>query len=312
MSSDPSQTGQQPASSPQGQAWPGPARRLLEHRLVLACVLLMLLVVASSAALRLSQAPLACIEWPTCRLAEGPPTMAAAERLPATLEAVVRAVHRVAASAVLLIIVALLVRTRGLPPGSGFTLGRGLWWLLALALGLSALGIAVPGARQGLPMLGNLLGGLSMLGLAWALLRLLRGTAAPPPRLQRIARWAALAWLAQAASGAWSGAAGVGAGSVAPIVHLALAVASVSLALWLGLSLRGSALRAEGQWLLALLALQLLLGTWGLVASPTLAVGLLHNASAAAGLALLAGLALGGTAQSPRAEAHARPLPVTS
>ncbi|MBL8327368.1 MAG: hypothetical protein JNJ71_00860 [Rubrivivax sp.] len=269
----------------------------------------MLLVVASSAALRLSQARVACPEWPTCRLVQGPVAQrVAAAALPAAAETAVRGLHRASASLALLVIIVMLIRCRALSSDCEPVLKRSLWGLLALAIGLSALGIAVPGARQGLPMLGNLLGGLSMLALAWTLVRRLAGPRSCTPQVRRRARWAALAWLAQAASGAWSGAAGVGAGSVAPILHLLLAVLAFALAFWLVLSLRTAGLGSEGRVLLALLGMQALLGTWALIASPTLAVVLLHNLSAAVGLAWIAGRALSDV--TPSREVSGMALPV--
>mgnify|MGYP000662109893 CR=1 FL=1 len=94
-------------------------RRLLTlRRLAWACLLLMLVVTTASAWLRLAQPRPACVDWPGCRGADRPAAAAVAPTLlgaPGVL-ALVRATHRGAATAVLL-----LVLQRPL---------RGLAWLL--------------------------------------------------------------------------------------------------------------------------------------------------------------------------------------
>jgi hypothetical protein len=90
--------------------------------------------------------------------------------------------------------------------------------LLTFALALSVLGIVTPGSRAAGVLLGNLLGGLLMLGLSWRLSTQLAGW----PRVNlTLKRWALLGvglWIAQAALGALSGS---GYWSAAPVAHMA-------------------------------------------------------------------------------------------
>ena len=138
---------------------PSTRQRLLS-RLAAGCVLLMLVVTTASAWLRLAQPRPGCDEWPHCRLAaEAGPVAAPADPAATTgLLAATRGTHRVAASAVLVLVLALLaLATR--PPRDPAAIAHGLA-LLALALALAALGIAAPRSQAAAVLLGNLGGGL--------------------------------------------------------------------------------------------------------------------------------------------------------
>jgi len=162
--------------------------------------------------------------------------------------------------------------------------------LLALALGLSALGIAGAGSRAGPVVLGNLLGGFAMTALSWTLVRRLGHAGPAAPGVRHGALLVALLWAVQAALG---GASGLGAaGTVVPLLHALLGFAAATAALLLGLVLRRSPQRAEGRGLVALASLQLLLGVVAGTHGAPPPLVLLHNALAAAGLALCCGLAL--------------------
>jgi cytochrome c oxidase assembly protein subunit 15 len=252
----------------------------------LALLLLMAVVVLASAWLRLNAPHAACDSWPQCRLEQRVDALS-----PAPHEATdgVRFTHRVAASAALLLIVVM-----GVPAWRRRqrTASRLLAVLLALALGLSALGVVTPGSRAAAVMLGNLLGGSLMFALAWALWRTLRDGAALPAPLARAACGVALLWLAQAAFGALSGAvAGAGAGAVATPAHLLLALPLAIAAFLLASALRRARRRRESLALLALLALQLLLGVAAGFGAAAPVLVLAHNTGAALGLALLLGWA---------------------
>ncbi|MBK9134707.1 MAG: hypothetical protein IPM15_10355 [Betaproteobacteria bacterium] len=301
-------------------------RTRLLRRLALASALLMLAVVAASAWLRLASLRPACADWPACRVArQAPPalgpaagpvgddvtaaagTSAAARAVPAA--SVVRGVHRAAASAVLLLIIAMGVQVLRAPAR------RGVRALLAaalvLALALSALGVATPGSRALGVLLGNLLGGLVLLAIAWTLVRRLQDAPALPRPLRRAAAAAAGLWLAQAALGAVAGAPPA-AGTWAPIAHLALAIVAVPLTLAVAFApaLRGGPRRREGLALAALVAAQVVLGLVAAGGDAPLAAVWLHNASAACGVALLAALSAATTAESsPVPSAAPAPAP---
>lgn len=255
-----------------------------------ACLLLMLAVVASSAWLRLAQPRAACVDWPGCRTAAYQPVRSAAAAGTPRLEAAVRALHRTTATLALLASLALvaltLVRRPRRPEPGALAL-----MLVALALGLSVLGIVTPGARSAAVLLGNLLGGMLMLALAWRLvLRLQAAPAFPCGRLHVLTLVAVPVWLLQAALGALSGA---GLLHAAPVAHLALALVALPLAACTGWWSHACGRRREGAALVGLAALQALLGAATAASAAAPALTLLHNLGGAVGLALLVGLAPG-------------------
>jgi len=262
---------------------PDPRLRLL----ALACLLLMLAVVVASAWLRLAQPRPICADWPSCRtVTTAGVAVAAAPWLgrTGTLDAV-RAVHRIAASALLpaaAVLAWLALRHR--PRRSAA--GRRALSMLVLALALAALGIVTPGSRSPWVLLGNLLGGQWLLALAWSVLRGLQPMAAPRPATSRWALGAAALWAVQAGLGALSGA---GHAPAAGIAHLLLLMPALA---WAG-AVAVAARRqdcSDAPALLALLVAQVALGVASVVLAATPAMVLLHNLSAALGLALLYGL----------------------
>lgn len=262
-----------------------PAHALV--RLGWTCVVLMLVVTTASAWLRLAQPRPACHDWPGCRDA-GRPSASVASAGPPALLAVTRGAHRVAASAVLVAVVALVALAWRRRPRDRGAAAHALA-LLALALGLAVLGIVTPGSRAAAVVLGNLLGGLLMLALSWRLLRCLQGAPAVDGPLAGAALAGMLVWLAQAALGA---AAGGGLTAAAPVAHLALALLALPLAFGVGWSARRQRRGAEGVALMMLAPLQGLLGAAGAANAAAPALVLLHNVVAAVGLALLCGLSL--------------------
>lgn len=257
------------------------------RRLGWACVLLMLVVTTASAWLRLAQPRPACHDWPGCRDAARPALATAPAATPALL-ALTRGTHRVAASTALVVVLALVALAWSRRPRSGMVAGHALA-LLALALGLALLGIVTPGSRAPAVLLGNLLGGLLMLALAWRLLRCLQGAPALSRPLAGAALAGTLLWTAQAALGALAGA---GSNATAPVAHLALALLALPLAVGVGWSARRQRRGAEGSALMVLAALQGLLGAAGAAQAAAPALVLLHNLVAATGLALLCGLTM--------------------
>lgn len=261
--------------------------------LALTCVLLMLVVVTSSASLRLAQERPDCGGWPGCRDAAAPALTAAAAAEARRHTAApwmgapgMRIAHRAAASAMLpaagaLALLALVPRPRRTAVGA-----RALA-MLGLALALAALGIVTPGSRSPWVLLGNQLGGLLLLALAWSAWRCL-GTAAPT-RL-RGSRAVALLWLLQAALGALSGA-GFGIGPA--WTHLLLAGPALLAAFALGMSGWHRQRRGDALALALVATAQGLLGLAAMLGAAIPALVLLHAVVAALGLALLAGLGLG-------------------
>jgi heme A synthase len=259
------------------------------RRLGWACVLLMLVVTTASAWLRLAQPRPGCFDWPACRGAGRPVATSTAPAwmgAPATLAAV-RGTHRAAATGMLLAVIAVAALALAKAPRQRAA-GRLALALLALALALSVLGIVTPGSRAIGVLLGNLLGGLLMLGLSWRLATQLAGWSGVSPGLARWALLGAALWLTQAAFGALSG---NGEMPAAPVVHMALALVAGSCALGVGWAARSQGRRFEGTALLSLTVLQFVLAAAaaGSAAAPGLV--LWHNLGAALGLASLLGLA---------------------
>jgi cytochrome c oxidase assembly protein subunit 15 len=146
------------------------------RRLVLASALLVLVIVACSAYLRLAQSGLGCSEWPDCYAGIAVSQMqAGASPVPDAASpagsAVVRGLHRISASVVsLLLMVILLMGWEGL--GS---LQTRLMAVLAVVLAafLAWLGRFTPSMLPAV-LLGNLLGGMVMTALLFALWRRLK------------------------------------------------------------------------------------------------------------------------------------------
>lgn len=263
-----------------------PRRRRL-RRLALACVLLMLVVVMASAWLRLAQPRPGCLDWPGCRDAFHPAlpdTVGPWLGHPHTLTAV-RAMHRVAASALLPVLAVMAWLALARRPHQA-VVGRRALAMLGLALVLAALGIVTPGARSPAVLLGNLLGGQLLLALAWSTLRGLRSMNLPLPTTARWARWGAALWLLQSALGALSGA---GYGQAAAVTHLLLLMPALLWAGVLGVVARRQGC-ADARVLLAVVVVQMALGAAAVALAAPPALVQLHNASAALGLAVMFGL----------------------
>lgn len=170
---------------------PSLLRRRTLRRIAAACAMLVCLIVALSAFLRLAKAGLGCEPWPLCygqALREQQQGFAPDD---AALQgvALARLAHRVVASIALVLVIMLVMgtlSTRPLPRGdAALALG-----LLALALFLAGLGLRTGASRLPAVALGNLLGGFAMLALAARL----AGGMPPRAAAQRpLSRWAAVA-----------------------------------------------------------------------------------------------------------------------
>jgi cytochrome c oxidase assembly protein subunit 15 len=162
---------------------------------------LMLVVVVSSAYLRLTQAGLSCADWPACYGRVDPNAVAT------TGVHVARLAHRIAASAVGIALVAAVLIGATQRPWLKRQVGIAAAALI-IALCLAALGARFPASASEIPspavILANLGGGFALLALLW----LLRIATVPPlaaqtaPWLKLAATLALLAVIAQIALGA--------------------------------------------------------------------------------------------------------------
>lgn len=173
------------------------ATRKLARTLAFVVAGLVLAVVITSASLRHAAAGLACSDWPACY---GRASNAGAWGG----EAFARIVHRLAASASLFVLGALLAVA--LKPATAWRAERRLVWIaLATALALAALGLATPDARVPAVAIGNLAGGFAL----FATLAALAARLAPAPQRGEgatLARIALAAFALHAAIGATVGA----------------------------------------------------------------------------------------------------------
>lgn len=157
----------------------------------------MLAIVGLSAYLRLRQAGLGCATWPACYgriLGSMPATISDAAI------AAARQSHRIAASAMLLLALALCALTLG-PRPRLWREGRLALGVLALTLGLAALGVGAGSSTLPAVVLGNLLGGFLTLALCARLAAVATGAAPASGRLRAWARLACVLVLLQVALG---------------------------------------------------------------------------------------------------------------
>ncbi len=157
----------------------------LLRRFATAGVVLVFAVIVASAYLRLTQSGLGCADWPACYGAA--PSLANPVAEPPLLIGVIRVTHRISAAAVGFVVIVITVVCFGAARRSfKRRLVAGL--LLGLTLFLALLGTATPGAQLPAVTLGNLLGGMALLGLFWWLRH--EGVSAPPaPRAPVPAPW---------------------------------------------------------------------------------------------------------------------------
>lgn len=262
-------------------------QRVLFWVAALTCAL-MLLTVGLSAFIRLAQSPQVCKQWLSCASAAATP-----EHTIQALVPMARQAHRVVASALLALTLVLALGTGSLQPAHGRQ--HPLWpalGMLALGVGLAALGIVGRSSTATAVMLGNLLGGLLMFSLSWLLVLALHprpacASARGPGRRATNVCWllALLAVWLQAIAGAWLSIQPAFAGHALVHVWGGVLVAGLSCALaWMAWQDR----RSKALWLLpALGLLQCMLGL--ALAPPALLVAWTHNLFTALMLALLTG-----------------------
>jgi cytochrome c oxidase assembly protein subunit 15 len=164
-------------------------RRKILRRMAQSCLLLVVLIVVLSAFVRHRGVGLGCEDWPVCygqdlRLTQAGETVAVGDDV-----ALARQAHRAVASMTLILVIAMALVSFTTRPALRREGGLALS-LLALALGLAALGVVTPGSRIPAVTLGNLLGGFAMLALC---ARMITVTGEPDrPRDIALARMASL------------------------------------------------------------------------------------------------------------------------
>ena len=309
-------------------------RRIFLRHAGWVCAVLVLVVTSASAFLRQSGAGLGCTPWPACHaIAASAEAPRAAP--PSAAEHTARAVHRVVASSLLLL---LMVMTAFAWVGKLRLVAEGRIALLALGLVLflAVLGVFTANARAPAITLGNLMGGLLLFA---ACVRL----AVPPcamaePQRRRLRRWSLVAGavlLLQIGLGAlisagyaglscpqlvgcipsaegwgaislWlppgegAGMPGYGAGVGVQLLHRLTALAVLAALGMLALSAWQGNRRPEAVLLGSLAALQVALGVVLVLAQLPLNAALAHNLIAALLLGTVAALAGRGAPLSRR------------
>jgi len=177
-------------------------RYRLLRRMATLCVVLVLALTSISAFLRLSQAGLGCAPWPQCygsklRQAQQGIETGAADS-PSIVN--VRLLHRAAAVATLILIVAMLHVCFAESPKLWREAALALA-LLALAIFLAVLGRWTAGSRLPAVAIGNLLGGLAMLALSWRLRQQAGAASTAPAAVRHLARLSLAVLLCQIALG---------------------------------------------------------------------------------------------------------------
>lgn len=306
------------------RAPPEPMKFAPLRALVLAALLLVLVIVTTSAYIRLSQAGFGCADWPAC-YGRSVPNPAAGQLIPERSALFwARALHRLAASTAGIVL--LLIVFVGWDALQGAAARLAAVATVALAGFLAWLGLITPSNLPAVTV-SNLLGGMCMLALLWWLYQ--RGRTGFPGA-DRGLFWLALAALGlQIALGGMIGARHAALSCVTlpacaggwwpdsvdwrlfnPFLALseaelrsaarealvmahrygALLLAAILCTLGVRAVRRGARFAARGWLLLGLLALQLLLGVGILHANFPLPMVLLHNLGAALLLGAVVGL----------------------
>ncbi|MGV3494086.1 MAG: COX15/CtaA family protein [Ramlibacter sp.] len=269
------------------------ARRMsLLRKLAWATLVLVLAITSLSALIRLSRAGLGCEPWPQCHVQRAGVAGEILEARDASLVTAARLAHRVAASAALVLLVALLMLALARQPAL-WPQGRLVLALLALALLLAGLGRVGGVSRAPVVVLGNLLGGLAMVAVAWRLVLATQPQHAGVPAL-RGWTWGAIALLAaQLALGAlvsanqWASQCGA---VFACQAHRGGGVLLAGLLALMGLLAWRHGARAAGAAVVVLATLQAGTGLWQTAGPLPLGLGVAHNLAAALLLAAVAGL----------------------
>jgi cytochrome c oxidase assembly protein subunit 15 len=175
--------------------------------LVSLAALLVFIVVVLSAYIRLNDAGLGCVDWPACfGQAGAQDNRSLAEGGPLLPPSAARTFHRVAATGLSFMVVGIVFlafrRRHTGTPGLALPLG-----VLGLTVFLSVLGIVTPSPLVPIVTAGNVLGGMLMLALLWAISdRLQPSATVVDPAIRRLRPWTRVALalvVTQIALGAW-------------------------------------------------------------------------------------------------------------
>jgi heme A synthase len=273
--------------------------------IAIAGTLLMLVVVAASAFLRLGHAGAACPDWPACAEIDTHEAITIAV-------AIARTAHRLSASAIAVLLIGLLIIARTQRPrlvGQAWLAAAGLAIAIALALLGMQMRHAAPGSAPPAVNLANLAGGYALLAImatSWAAsigtpavilaqagIQPRKGDDAEPLLSQGrppFLAWLLIASLAAAALASVCGAlAGSGVAGMQTF-HRAVGWAVVALVGVLLLVLRRAPATLQ-RWRVLLVALWLAQPALGIVqayVAPSVAIALAHNVAAGALVAALA------------------------
>jgi heme a synthase len=268
------------------------ARITLLRKLALACAVLVLAITSLSAYIRLSRAGLGCEPWPQCYEARA--GMSAQALAPLDHRGVVtaRVAHRITASAALLVVIALLMKSLAVQPML-WRQGRLALAVLALALFLAVLGRIGGDSRIVPVVLGNLLGGLTMFALAC---RLVQATVLPgSTRIAWLRPWIAAALVLLSLQLALGGlassqhAASTCATAGLCALHRTVGIATAAVLVTVGALAARAGMRL-GAAVIVLALAQVALGTLVVTSAAPLAFALAHNLLAALLLAALLAL----------------------
>jgi len=158
------------------------------RRVALACAALVLAITSLSAFLRLSSSGPGCEPWPQCYGQSLRDRQQGVSAPPTGIVTAARISHRIAAVAVLLLIIVMVMNTWSRQPVMRRE-GRMVLWLLFLALFLAILGRWSASAKIPAIVLGNLLAGFAMFALSWRLVESLSTSPGPHPQAKTVG-WA--------------------------------------------------------------------------------------------------------------------------
>jgi len=158
------------------------------RRIAIACAVLMLAITSLSAYIRMARIGLGCAPWPECYVQRAAMPAEAVAALDGQAVVVARIAHRVTASAAMLLVIALLLKTLAQQPAL-WRQGRLALALLAIALFLAVLGRMAGDSRSPPVILGNLLGGFAMFALSVRMVQATLGAWTPAAGAQRLRPW---------------------------------------------------------------------------------------------------------------------------
>jgi heme a synthase len=277
-------------------------RMSMLRTMAIACAVLVLAITTLSAFIRLSREAAACQPWPQCRSAQVQP--AGDAPVPAGAVVAARIAHRIAASAVLLLIIGMLMVSHASQPVLREP-GRLVLALLGLAVFLAVLGRMGGESRAPAVVIGNLVAGFTLFAVSCRLAALLGAGARRAAPAAGAWAWSAVALLLlQIALGAAAGAAR--GGGLPRLLHQVASILVAAVLLPLGFFAWRRGL-GSGAGVAVLVLLELAGGGLLVLSPPSLGLALAHNVLGALLLAALVDVAAGARRHPvPEAGAAAR------